>query len=65
MNKENKIKIEQFIGVFSNAINDELCSKFIKWFDTASEQNLSKTASEDTKLNGNQRKDELLSCYFG
>ena len=30
---KNKIKLEQFVGSFTNAISDELCSEFIDCFN--------------------------------
>ena len=31
--EERQCSMEQFIGIFPNAINDDMCSRFVKWFD--------------------------------
>ena len=54
------MKLEQFIGIFPNVINDDLCSEFVKWFDEISEHNLTMSSMEETGYSGIIRKDELV-----
>ena len=30
--RTKEMKLEQFIGIFPNAISDDLCSKFVNYF---------------------------------
>ena len=57
---ENKMKLEQFIGIFPNAINDDLCSDFIRWFNSISEQHLTLSSMEESGMPGTNRKDEVI-----
>ena len=59
--KKKQFNIEQFIGIFPDIIDDELCSGFVKWFDLVSEQNLTMSSLEDSGLSGYKRKDESIS----
>ena len=62
---ENEVKLEQFIGIFPNAINDDLCSEFVKWFDEVSEQGLTMSAMQDSRSPGILRKDEVIHIPRG
>ena len=55
-----EIKMEQFIGIFPNAINNELCSEFVRWYDEVTEHGLTMSAMEKTGLSGIARKDEEI-----
>jgi len=55
------MKFENFIGITPNAITDDLCSNFVKWFDLISENNLTMSAFEDQNMRGSDRKDESIS----
>ena len=54
------MKIENFIGIASNVITDELCSKFVNWFDALSENNITQSAWEESNVRGRDRKDESV-----
>ena len=54
------MKFEQFVGIFPNAISDKVCLKFVKWFDTVSEQGITMSSMERTKISINDRKDEVI-----
>ncbi len=61
----DKMKMEQFIGIFPNAVNNELCSEFINWFNLVSEQQLTMSAMEESGMAGTNRKDESLFIPSG
>jgi hypothetical protein len=65
INMENEIKIEQFIGIFSNVINDEICSAYVKWFNIVSEQNLTMSSKTDSGMPIDLRKDEVIHIPRG
>jgi hypothetical protein len=65
MKKENKIKIEQFIGIFPDVITDEMCSEFVKWFDVVSKQGLTMSSRQDSTMGGGDRKDEVIHVPSG
>ena len=65
INMENEIKIEQFIGIFSNVMNDEVCAAFVKWFNIVSEQKLTLSSMEDSGMPIEFRKDELIHIPSG
>ena len=54
------MKLEQFIGIFPNAINDDLCSAFIEWFNLVSENHLTMSSMEESGKPGTNRKDEVI-----
>ena len=62
---KNEMKLEQFIGIFPNAISDDLCSDFLSWFNLISEQGLTMSASQETGAPGTQRKDEVIGIPLG
>ena len=64
MEFKNKIKLEQFIGTFPNAINDGLCFEFVKWFDAVSNQGLTMYSSEHDHSPIN-RQDEVIHIPSG
>jgi hypothetical protein len=55
-----QFSLDQFIGIFSNAINDDLCFEFIKWFNEISEQGITMSAMEEVGTPTNIRKDEAV-----
>ena len=57
---EIKVSIEQFIGIFPNAITDDLCSEFVNYFNTISAHGLTMSAMKQSGLSGIDRKDEVL-----
>jgi len=62
---ENKMKLEQFIGTFPNAMNDDLCFKFLKWFNEISDQRLTISTMEELGWPGTKRKDESIHMPCG
>ena len=57
----NEIKIDQFVGIFPNAISVKTCVELTKWFDMVSSRGLTMSSSEDNKnYTSIQRKDELV-----
>jgi len=54
------MKLEQFIGIFPNAINDNLCFDFVNWFNVVSEQHLTMSSMEEAGMPGSIRKDEVI-----
>jgi hypothetical protein len=61
----NETKFEQFIGIFPNAINDELCSEYVKWFDAISEQGFTTSPIAQQDMTGTSRKDEYVYVPSG
>ena len=61
-----KMKLEQFIGIFPNAINEHLCSELVNFFNIVSEQGLtlSSTMDFDHAL-PNSRNDEVIHLPSG
>ena len=59
------MKLEQFIGIFPNAINDDLCSEFVNYFNAISEQGLTMSTMEESDIIGTIRKDELIHIPGG
>jgi len=55
------MKFENFIGITPNAITDDLCSKYVKWFDTLSESNITLSSVEDQNMRARDRKDEIVA----
>jgi hypothetical protein len=62
---EIQVSIEQFIGIFPNAINDDLCSEFVKWFNGLSEHNLTMSSMQNSGMPGLSRKDEVIDIPDG
>ena len=60
MNNEPKVELDQFIGIFSNAIDDKLCAAFLDWFNKISEQGLTLSSMEESGSRGSSRKDEVI-----
>ena len=60
-------KIEQFIGIYPNAISKEICSNMVKWFDMLSEYGLTMSTTEDVEMTlpGISRTDELIHVPSG
>ena len=57
---------DQFIGLYKNAVPDELCDRFIEWFDLIKEGNISASSLEDAPhLDGKMRKDEVIQIPSG
>ena len=63
--EERQFSLEQFIGIFPNAINDDLCSEFVKWFNGISEQGITMSAMQDNNLPGTLRTDEAVHIPAG
>ena len=59
------MKLEQFIGIFPNAINDDLCSAFIKWFNFVSEQGITRPSMQESGAPGTERDDESIRIPAG
>jgi hypothetical protein len=58
---KNEMKLEQFVGIFPNAISDDLCSEFVHYFDTISEYNLTASTIDETNgMPASLRKDEVV-----
>ena len=55
--------IKDFIGIFPNAINDDLCSAFLEWFNLVSENGLTMSSMEESSLPGTNRTDEVLLIH--
>jgi hypothetical protein len=64
MGQESEFKMEQFIGIFPNALDSDVCSKFVEWFDLISKQGLTLSSSTDNEQNGglttSQKNDEVI-----
>ena len=58
------MKLEQFIGIFPNAVNTELCYLFVNWFDEISKQGITMSsmniAMQQTVLPTHMKKDEWI-----
>ena len=55
-----QFSLDQFIGIFPNAISEALCSEFIRWFNEISEQGITMSAMEEQGVPGHIRKDETI-----
>ena len=55
-----KTKFENFISITSNAITDDLCSEYVKWFDAVSENNLTVSSFEQSGTRVIDRKDKSV-----
>ena len=66
-NGENRqFSSDQFIAVFPNAINDDLCSAFVEWYNAMSEQGLTMSSMQDMSVRrGTIRKDEVIHIPRG
>ena len=65
-NGENRqISLDQFIGIFPNAISDDLCSDFVEWYNAISEQGLTMSSMKESGESGTIRKDELIHIPGG
>ena len=56
---------EQFIGIFPNAVNADLCSDFVEWYNAISEHGLTMSSMKDSRKSGIIRKDELIHIPSG
>ena len=64
--EDRQISLDQFIGIFPNAINDDLCSEFVNYFNAITEQGLTmSTMKENSEMKANQRKDEVVFIPTG
>jgi len=63
--EDRQISLDQFIGIFPNAINDDLCSEFVNYFNAISEQGLTISAKEESGVPGTIRKDEVIHIPGG
>jgi len=61
------MKLEQFIGIFPNAISDDLCSEFVNYFNAISEQGLTMSSMDDATRpqSGTTRKDKVIHIPSG
>jgi len=60
MNKPKQMELDQFIGIFPDAIDDDLCTAFLDWFNTISEQGLTLSSRDESGLPGSFRRDEVI-----
>jgi len=69
MGKEVEIKngmiMEQFIGIFPNAINDNLCSEFVNFFNMVSDRGFTLSSTMDRNTSIHSRKDEVIHIPAG
>ena len=57
----NEIKVDQFVGIFPNAISVKTCIELVKWFDIVSSKGLTMASSEERmNFTSLQRNDELV-----
>ena len=57
----NEVKLEQFVGIFPNAISVKTCVELVKWFDIVSSRGLTMASSEERmNFTSLQRNDELV-----
>ena len=54
------MKIEQFIGIFPNAIHEDLCFEFVKWFGELHNHGLTMSAMEQTGMSSHVRNDQSV-----
>ena len=52
--------LDQFIGIFPNALPKDGCFEFISWFDGISEQGITMSAMQEVGVPGHVRKDESI-----
>lgn len=60
-NMKKQAKLQQFIGIFPNAITNKLCSDFINCFNSISEQGLTLSSRDESGMATSQRKDEVVN----
>jgi len=63
MKKEYEMK--QFIGIFPNAVNEELCSDIVSLFDSISEHGLTMSSMQETGGLSSNRNDEVVNVPGG
>jgi hypothetical protein len=56
----NAMITEQFIGIFPNAIDDNMCAEFVKFFDMSSNQGFTMSSVFDGNNSINSRNDEVI-----
>ena len=59
---KQKVKFENFIGIFPNVITDETCQRMLNWFNLCSEHNLTMSSMEEhnNTMLSSERNDEIL-----
>jgi len=57
---KKKMMVDQFVGIFPNSIELDLCDKVVKWFDSISKQGLTITSFQDGATNALHRRDESI-----
>ena len=58
--EERQFSMEQFIGIFPNAISDDLCSDFLEWYNEMTEHDITMSSMEEAGVPGSIRKDEVI-----
>jgi hypothetical protein len=58
-------KLEQFVGNFTNAISNELCSEFIDYFNGISKAGLTMSSMQENNVPLHKRKDEVIGIPLG
>ena len=57
---QKEMKLDQFIGIFPNALEPELCNKVVRWFDSVSRQNITMSTMQEAGVSACHRKDEVI-----
>ena len=60
-------KLEQFVGNFTNAVSNELCSEFIDYFNGISKAGLTMSSMQENDVPLHKRKDDnpLVGIMYG
>jgi len=54
------IQLEQFIGIFPHAIDNNICANFLECFNIISQQGLTLSSGEESGMPGSFREDEVV-----
>ena len=66
MNHEDIIMDKNFIGIFPNAVNEDLCSGFTEYYNAISSQGLTMSSMQEGKMtSGILRKDDQVGMPLG
>ena len=57
---QKEMKLDQFIGIFPNALEPELCNKVVRWFDSVSRQNITMSTMQEAGVSACHRNDEVI-----
>ena len=63
--EERQFSLNKFIAIFPNAVNQDLCSAFVDYFNAISEQGLTMSSMQDAGVPESTRKDKVIRIPAG